>query len=114
MSMAINRISASGVAGMLYPVMKPNRVAKVGGDGRSSASTNTTKGTSSPQPTDATNTAEQVRAGFEFARMALDGMATTGTAPPNSDQVQAGVVQQASSGYTQAEQQPGQSLDIVA
>jgi hypothetical protein len=114
MSMAINRVSANTVAAMLYPVMKPSRVPKVGsGRTSSSASTSTTQSTSRPQPADAA-AAEPVHAAFEYARVALSSLGTTPAAAPSNTEGQAGGVQQAGSAYTQVEQQAGQALDITA
>jgi hypothetical protein len=141
MSMAINRISAGGVAAMLYPVTRPSRVPKIvsGRSNSASAPSPATQNASRPQSADRTNTAEQVHAAFEYARAALSSGATMGT-PPESSQTQTGQATpstasvqsgaqpsggvqqtsgfaangQAGSAYAQDEQQAGQTLDITA
>ena len=79
MSMATNRISASGVAAMLYPVMKPSRVAKsirVQHHGVSDVEP-AVQGTS---PTvRRVRHAEQVHAAFQYALAALSSVGTTDT-----------------------------------
>ena len=94
MSMAINSISASGVAAMLYgmPVNKPGRIAKVD-TGRTTAASVTAgqtavKAASRPQAAEAPrNTAEQVHATFQFALAALGSVAASGTASNYSSQI---------------------------
>ncbi len=116
MSMAINRVSAAGVAAMLYPVIKPSRVAKVSGGARTSSSASRTaaQGTSQPQPADTSSTADQAHAEFAYALAALGNLNTTGAVTqPSPDQVQTGVVQQASA-FAQVEQAAGQTLDLTA
>ena len=126
MSTAINRISASGVAAMLYPVMKPGRVAKVAGGDRTAA---TAAGAASQaavpasssrtQAADASNsTAEQLHAAFEYARAALGSAATASATSAQSgpDQGQSiGPQQAGGAAYAQSEQQAsGQTLDLTA
>ncbi len=123
MSMAISRISASGVAGMLYgmPVSKPRRVATVdSGDRARMVVTGTpsqaVQGASRPQPADTSSTPEQVHAAFQYA-LAFQGNGgmTGGTMAQSNAEVQSGGVQQAGSAYAQVEQQQaGQVLDITA
>jgi len=122
MSMAINRISASGVAAMLYgmPINKPSRIAKVG-TGRTTAasvmaSQVAVQATSRPQAAETPSTAEQVHATFQYALAALSSVAATGNMTQSStEQAQSGGVQQASSAaYAQVEQQAGQALDLTA
>jgi len=116
MSMAINRVSAAGVAAMLYPVTKPSRVAKVGSGRTSSASTADAQSKSRPQTIDTSNTAEQIHTAFADALAALGNMAATSSTSMTqaNTEVQSSVVQQAGSAYTQVEQQAGQTLDITA
>ncbi len=115
MSMAINRVSAAGVAAMLYPVTKPSRVAKVGSGRTSSSSSADAQSTSRPQPANASSTPEQVHAAFQYAQAALGNMATGSTSMTQaSTEVQSGGVQQAGSAYAQVEQQAGQMLDLTA
>ena len=83
MSMAISRISASGVASMMYgmPVNRPSRVAKVdSGDranivvaGTSSQAVQSISGSQS----DTSGTADQVQAAFQYARAGLSSMVAT-------------------------------------
>ena len=118
MSMAINRISASGVAAMLYPVMKPGRVAKVDSGNRANVvaagtSSQAVQGVSGSQ-SDASGTAEQARAAFQNALAALSSVASTGTAAGSNSDVQVGGAQQAGGAYAQVEMQTGQALDITA
>ncbi|MEI8373644.1 MAG: hypothetical protein WCJ35_12525 [Planctomycetota bacterium] len=125
MSMAINSISASGVAAMLYgmPVNKPSRVEK-SGTGRTTAVSvkagqTAVRATSRSQPANPlSNTAEQFYATFQYALAALGSVGTTGTASNYSSQIgrtPSGGVQQASSAaYAQVEAQAGQVLDITA
>ncbi len=117
MSMAISRVSANTVAAMLYPVMKPSRVQRVG-PGRSNplASSQAVQGTSSTQPTD-TSSPEQVHAAFQSALAALSsggtaGASGTATTQPGTEG-QSGGVQQGV-GYAQVEQEAGQTLDLTA
>ncbi len=113
MSMAINRISASSVAGMLYPVSKPSRVAKVDSGNRASmvaagTSSQAVQGTASSQ-SNTSSTPEQVHTGFQYALAAFSSVATTSstsTAQPSTE-VESGIVQQAGSAYAQVEQQAG-------
>jgi hypothetical protein len=104
---------------MLYPVTKPSRVAKVD-TGRSNpasaASSQAVQGTSRPQPADASSTHEQIHAAFEYARVALASMGTTGSTStaPSSPEGQSGGIQQAGSAYAQIEQAARQALDITA
>ena len=125
MSMAINSISASGVAAMLYgmPVNKPGRIAKVD-TGRTAAASVTAgqtavQATSRSQAAEAPrNTAEQVHATFQYALAALGSVAASGTASNYSSQIgqtlSSGVQQASSAAYAQVEQQAGQMLDITA
>ena len=125
MSMAINSISASGVAAMLYgmPVNKPGRIAKVD-TGRTTAASVTAgqtavKAASRPQAANPlSNTAEQVHATFQSALAALGSVAASGTASNYSSQIghtlSSGVQQASSAAYAQVEQQAGQMLDITA
>lgn len=119
MSMAINRVSASNVAAMLLPAMKPTRVAKFGSGRSNTASTANSQAlqsTARSQPADTTSTAE-IHAGFEFALAALGSVGTAGytaNVQPSPNQEQTGVVQQAGGAYAQVEQQAGQVLDITA
>ena len=91
MSMAINRISASGVAAMLYgmPVNKPSRVVKVDSGNRANivaagTSSQAVQGVSGSQ-SDTSSTAEQSHASFTYALAALSSVATTSTmAQPSS------------------------------
>ncbi len=117
MSMAINRISASSVAAMLYPVTKPSRVAKVDTGRATTAAADTT--TAAVQPASASSsTSEDARAAFEYAKAALQGstgaMAAT-MAQSSADQGQYDGHQQVGGvAYAQAEQEVGQSLDLTA
>jgi len=124
MSMAINSISASGVAAMLYgmPINKPGRVEKFG-TGRTTAASVTgqtaVQATSRSQSANPlSNTAEQVHATFQYALTALGNLATTGMATSYSSQMgqllSRGVQQASSAAYAQVEQQAGQVLDITA
>ena len=122
MSMAINRISASGVAAMLYPVMKPTRVAKIDTGRATTAPTGTSsqavQGVSSSQ-SDESGTAEQVHTAFQYALAALSSVATTDTsstaiAQSGADQVQSSGIPQAGTAYAQVEQQARQTLDLTA
>jgi hypothetical protein len=115
MSMAINRVSAAGVAAMLYPVTKPSRLAKVGSGRTSSASRADAQSTSRPQPAEASSP-EQVHAAFQYAQAALGNMAAmSSTSMPQASPVdQSGGIQQAGSAYAQVEQQAGQALDLTA
>jgi len=115
--MAINSISASGVAAMLYgmPVNKPGRVEK-SGTGRTTA-VSVTAGQTAVQATSRSqasetprNTAEQVHATFQYALAALGSVGTTGTAQSSTS----GLQQASSAVYAQVEQQSGQVLDITA
>jgi len=124
--MAINRISVSGAAGMLYgmPVNKPSRVVNVDSGNRANVvataalSQTAVQGTSGARPADTSGTAEQVHAAFEYALAAFQGNAgTTGGAIAQSspDQGQSGAVQQAGvAAYAQVEQASGQVLDLTA
>jgi hypothetical protein len=119
MSMAISRISASGVAAMLYPVTKPSRVAKVDSGNRANV---VAAGTSSQavqaisgSQTDTSSTPEQVHAAFQYTLAALSCVATGGASmAQSSPEAQFGGVQQAGDAYAQVEQQAGQTLDITA
>jgi len=101
---------------MLYPVMRSNRVAKVG-SGRSTSTSATTsqpaQSMSRPQAADTSGT-EDVHAAFEYARTALDNVATMNSVGQSSTEGQSAEVQQAGSAYAQVEQQAGQALDITA
>ncbi len=113
MSMAINRISASGVAAMLYPVVKPTRVAKVDtGRAATATSSQAVQGTSRPQSADTSSTAEQVHTGFQYALAALSSLATGTSSVAGPGDVQSGVQQ--GSAYAQVEQAAGQTLDLTA
>ncbi len=130
MSMAINRISASSVAAVLYPVMKPSRVAKIDSGNRANVvaagtSSQAVQGVSGSQ-SDASGTAEQAHAAFQYALAGLSSMATdTTVAQPSTEassnvattrstsMAQSSGVQQAGSAYAQVEQQAGQALDIT-
>jgi len=116
MSMAINRISASGVAAMLYPVIKTNRVAKVDSDNRANVvtagtSSQAVQGVSGSQ-SDASGTAEQAQAAFTYALAALSSVATTSIPAQSNSEAQGGG--QAGNSYAQVEQSVGQTLDITA
>lgn len=117
MSMAINRISASGVAAMLYPVIKTNRVAKVDSGSRTTVVAAATSSQAvqsvSGSQSDTSNTAEQVRAAFQYALAALSSVATTDTTAQSSPEAQAGGVQ-AGGAYAQVGQPLGQTLDLTA
>jgi hypothetical protein len=117
MSIAISRVSANTVPAMLYPVMQPSRVGKVG-SGRSKSTLATTfqpaQSTSRPQAADTSSTAEDVHAAFEYARAALGNIATMNSVGQSSTESQSAAVQQAGSAYAQVEQQTGQALDITA
>ena len=116
MSMAINRVSAAGVAAMLYPVTKPSRVAKVGSGRTSSASTADAQSTSRPQPADASSTPDQIHAAFQYAQAALSSVVNMSSTsiPQPTDLGQSSGVQQAGTAYAQVEQQAGQTLDLTA
>jgi hypothetical protein len=119
MSMAISRISASGVAAMLYPATKPSRVAKVDSGNRANV---VAAGTSSQavqaisgSQSDKSSTPEQVHVAFQYTLAALSSVATGGTSPAQSSpEAQSGGVQQAGDAFAQIEQQAGQTLDITA
>ena len=111
MSMAINRISASGVAAMLYPVMKPNRVPKTGTDRKTTSSQAAVQGAS--EPAGAPRTVDQIQAAFESAKVALGRVATDAVTQPNPE-VQSGGLPQSGAAYAQGEQQAGQVLDVTA
>jgi len=114
MSMAINRISASGVAAMLYPVMKPSRVPKVAPDSKTAASAADQSAVqAAPQPADTSRTPDQVHAAFENARAALGSVTTGTTSAEPSTGVQSGGLQQGRA-YARGEQQAGQVLDFTA
>ena len=116
MSMAVSRVSVNTVPAMLYPVMQPSRVAKVG-SGRSKSISATTsqpaQSTSRPQAAETSST-EDVHAAFESARVALGTIATMHSVGQSSMEGQSAKIQQASSAYAQVEQQVGQALDISA
>jgi hypothetical protein len=121
MSMAINRVSASGVSSTLYAyqVTKPSRVANVTTDRTPAAATTqaAVQPTSrqAPSADTSSSTAAQAHASFEYAKAALGNLSTAvAVTQPSPNQEQAGVVQQASSAYAQVEQQAGQVLDITA
>ncbi len=110
MSMPINRISASGVAAMLYPFMKPSRVANIGGGSRTSSSSSAVaiQGTSSQPSADTTSTADQIHAVFELATAALNDVGMASAVVQSSvNQEQVGSVQQGGSMSAQADQQAG-------
>ena len=118
MSMAISRISASGVAGMLYAVTKPSRVAKVDSGNRANVvaagtSSQIVQSVSGSQSD--TSSPEQAHTAFAYALAALQDNAgmTGGVAQPSPDQGQSGGIQQAGSAYAQVEQAAGQALDIT-
>ena len=115
MSMAINRISASGVAGMLYgmPVNKPGRVTSVASGDRTNVvaagtSSQAVQRVSGPQ-FDMPATPDQVHAAFQYALATLGSVAQASTQDQSS-----GFQQTAVAGYAQVEQQVGQVLDITA
>ncbi len=115
MSLAINRVSAAGVAAMLYPVTKPSRVAKVGSGRTSSASTADAQSTSRPQPAGTSTTPDQIHTAFKYAQAVLGNMAASSPSMTQaSPEDQSSVVQQAGSAYAQVEQQAGQALDLTA
>ena len=119
MSMAINSISASGVAAMLYgmPINKPSRIANVG-TGRTTAASVTAgqtavQATSHSQAAETpSNTAEQVHATFQYALAALDSVGMSARMTAQSSTV--GLQQASSAAYAQVEAQAGQVLDITA
>jgi hypothetical protein len=118
MSMAINRISASGVAGMLYgmPVNKPGQVTNVApGDRTNVAAAGTSsqavQRVSGPQ-FDTPSTRDQLHTAFQHALAALSSVAA-GTMAESSTPDQSSGLQQGAA-YAQVEQQVGQVLDITA
>ena len=118
MSMAISRISASGVAATLYPVTKPSRVANVDSGNRANVvaagtSSQAVQGISGSQSD--TSSPEQTHAAFAYALAALqDNAGMTGSAAQASQEVQSGGVQQIGIAYEQVDQQVGEVLDITA
>ena len=117
MSMAINRISASGVAAMLSPVTKPQPVAKVDSGNRASVAAATSiravQGVSGSQSD--SSSPEQAHTAFQYALTALSSVATTNAPAQSSPEVQSSDGQQAGVAYAQVEQQDaGQVLDLTA
>jgi hypothetical protein len=119
MIMAISSVVATPVAAMSNPVTRTGRVTKVG-SGRSNptstTATETIQSTSRPQPVEMPRTVEQVRAAFEFARLALNNATTSGgaIAQPSPDQSHSMGSNQVGNTYTQPELPVGQVLDLTA